>query len=202
MQTSDWGAPLLSQGQLAYAALDAIVALRLWPVLLQKLKNGGPAGAYVLQRAALLPTTHMQLRGITLDQAAHRAQVDAWSVKRAEANKQLTAIHGEPPPDTPAKIRRLLERVLSPDVLATWPRTEKSRDLSIADKALKRVAGVPELDLVRSIKTQEKLLSSFGARLAARVGAGWTLTCQIQSRRRQDGPDAMQRTQFAEPAPR
>jgi DNA polymerase I len=172
LQTSDWGAPILSPGQLAYAALDAIIALKLWPLLLQQFKNNnGPVGAYVLQRSAILPTVRMQARGVIVDQAGHQQERDEWALKRAEAHQQLTALLGKPPPDTPAKIRSLLERVLPADVLASWPRTDKSNELSTADKNLKRVMGIPEIDLVRIMKTQEKLLSSFGTRLVAKISS-------------------------------
>jgi DNA polymerase-1 len=55
-------------------------------------------------------------------------------------------------------------------VLRAWPRTPKSK-LSTADEDLKRPTGIPVLDLVRTIKTHEKLLSTFGASIAARAGA-------------------------------
>ena len=41
LQTSDWAAPKLSAGQVAYAATDAILAWRLWPLLTDQLCQVG-----------------------------------------------------------------------------------------------------------------------------------------------------------------
>ena len=41
LQTSDWGARRLSPGQLAYAAMDAIVCWRLWPIVHEQLQQTG-----------------------------------------------------------------------------------------------------------------------------------------------------------------
>jgi hypothetical protein len=50
LQRSDWSAPTLSPGQLAYAAIDAVVAFRLWLKLRIELLNKQRGGAYLLQR--------------------------------------------------------------------------------------------------------------------------------------------------------
>jgi DNA polymerase-1 len=167
LQLSDWGATVLSPGQLAYAALDALIALRLWPLLRQEMPARGRA--YLLQRDAIPAVVRMQARGLLLDRIAHQKEMDRWALARSSACRDFTACTGELPPETPAQIRRLLENTLPPEVLRAWPRTAKSGELSTADKDLKRPTGIPELDLVRTIRTQEKLLSTFGASLAARA---------------------------------
>jgi ribonuclease D len=147
LQTSDWGAPVLSRGQLAYAALDAIMALKLWPLLRQRIIAQGCVGAYLLQRDAIPAVVRMQARGLLLDRIAHQKEIDLWALARSSACRDFTACTGELPPETPAQIRRLLENTLPPDVLRAWPRTPKSK-LSTADEDLKRPTGIPVLDLV------------------------------------------------------
>ena len=73
LQISDWSAPQLSEGQLAYAALDAIIAFRLWLRLRAELVSKERGGAYLLQRDVTPAVTRMTSRGILLDRAAHHA---------------------------------------------------------------------------------------------------------------------------------
>ncbi len=67
LQTSDWAAPVLSPGQLAYAATDAIIAWRRWPGLVHRLCERGRWDAYELQRSAIPAVADMRLRGMLLD---------------------------------------------------------------------------------------------------------------------------------------
>jgi DNA polymerase-1 len=171
LQLSDWGATVLSPGQLAYAALDAIIARQLWPLLRRDMMVAKRAGAYVLCREALPVVARMQARGARMDTAAHRKQAQRWRADHADARHAFQAMTGEAPPETPAEIRNLLERALLPELLQTWPRTAKTKALSTAaTQLLRQVTTVPALGPVCTIKKFEKLLSSFGDGLAARVG--------------------------------
>jgi DNA polymerase-1 len=78
LQRSDFSAPRLSPGQIAYAALDAIVTFRLWLKLRTDLRAKQRGAAYVLQRDVTPAVVRMSRRGITLDQAAHQAQMAEW----------------------------------------------------------------------------------------------------------------------------
>jgi hypothetical protein len=76
---SDWNAPQLSEGQLAYASTDAVLAWRLWPILEPELIRTGRQQAYALQRAAIHAVTDMQPRGLGFDRNEHSRQVEIWS---------------------------------------------------------------------------------------------------------------------------
>jgi DNA polymerase-1 len=169
LQTSDWNAPHLSPGQLAYAALDAILALQLWRLLRQRLITNGLSDAYVRQRDVIPPTVAMQARGIALDRAGHRVESDRWSIALHAAEDALREATGVSPPVKGKKLIALLEKVLPADVLATWPRTAKKGELVTAGRELKRHPDIPVLQLLSDMAKQEKLLSSFGGILAARV---------------------------------
>jgi DNA polymerase-1 len=169
LQLSDWGATVLSPGQLAYAALDAVAALKLWPMLHGDIITAGRAGAYVLQREAIPPTVRMQARGVLLDRTAHRQQLDRWNAERSETHQVFLQLHGTPLPETPRQIAALLGRVLSPEAFSNWPCTGKTGVLSTSKVHLKRHAGIPEIALVLTNRRLGKLLSTFGAVLAARA---------------------------------
>jgi DNA polymerase I-like protein with 3'-5' exonuclease and polymerase domains len=199
LQLSDWGAEKLSPGQLAYAALDAIIAWQLWPHLLRDLIKLKRVEAYALCRKALLPVVRMQARGALMAPAVHQGQIQQWHAEHARACEAFQAMTGNAAPTTPAEIRTLLERVLPAEVLQTWPRTAKTQALSTSSKQLLRqAAAVPELGLVCTIKKFEKLLSSFGSTLAARVGkagrihAGFNIAAAKTGRMSSNDPNLQQ----------
>lgn len=166
LQTSDWSALRLSPGQIAYAASDAILARRLWPILKRDLERKGRMQAYELQRRAIPAVADMQLRGVAIDRENHRRQAEQWARDLADARRCYLDITGNPPPAKPAEVRAWLIRVLSPEQLAQWPRTGTG-ELSIAGIYLKRLASIDSAKPVLEILAREKLLQNFGARLAA-----------------------------------
>jgi ribonuclease D len=123
LQTSDWAAKRLSDGQIAYAASDAILAWRLWPDLLVELHQKGRWEAYELQRRAIPAVVDMRLSGLGIDREEHARQSDEWARDLAEARHAYHAITGNPPPSKPAEVREWLATVLDPARLAVWPRT-------------------------------------------------------------------------------
>jgi DNA polymerase I-like protein with 3'-5' exonuclease and polymerase domains len=171
LQTSDWSTPVLSPGQIVYAALDAILALRLWFILRREIIKNERGEAYAIQCAAIAPTVRMEARGFLLDKAAHQAERDKWAIARSDARRAYISLADNEPPQTPDQIRRLLHEKVPADVLAAWPRTEKAGQLSTSKNDLKRISpDIPEIALIVTIKKYEKLLQTFGAEMASRVG--------------------------------
>lgn len=169
LQISDWGAPTLSDEQLAYAALDAVVALLLWRKLERDLKSGDRWGAYVLQRDAVPAAVEMAWCGMAIDTAALDEQIAAWSTQLADARSAWEIETKTPPPSTPGDVRAWLKSSLDEADLAAWPRTEKTELLATGASDLERAAHLPALRPLLSLKRMEKLLSSFGTSLKAQV---------------------------------
>jgi DNA polymerase-1 len=69
-QVSDWGAPMLSTEQIEYAALDAVLVHRLFPMLDRKIRRKGRLRCYELMRDAQHPIARMQLNGCFFDREA------------------------------------------------------------------------------------------------------------------------------------
>jgi DNA polymerase I-like protein with 3'-5' exonuclease and polymerase domains len=166
LRSSDWSAPRLSPGQLAYAAADAVLTKQLWPLLADELQAKDRGNAYELQRGAVAAVADMELRGLTLDTAAHAEEVDAWSRELAEARRRYYKATSESPPSTPNEVRGWLSAVLDNDALACWPRTESGL-LSIEGRHLKRLTSIASARPVLSILAHEKLLANFGPKLGA-----------------------------------
>jgi DNA polymerase-1 len=165
LQTSDWGAVQLSEGQLAYAASDAVLAWRLWSPLRDQLQRKRRWGAYELQRRAIPAVADMELRGAGFDRAEHRRQVDKWASDLTTARSEYHALTGDPPPAKPDDVRVWLEKVLPPEQLETWPRTPEAQVLSIANAFLKRLHNIETARPVLEILRLEKLLQNFGPKL-------------------------------------
>ena len=171
LQRSDWSAPHLSPGQFAYAALDAVVAFRLWLRLRVELREKQRGPAYVLQRDVTPATVRMTQRGITFNRAAHRQQLAEWQGQLVATQKAFIADTGETPPTKPNEVRAFLTKVLPPEIIENWPRTGQQQVLSTRASDLKRHTGVPAIRSLLAINATAKLISSFGEELAGKVSA-------------------------------
>ncbi len=169
LQISDWGAAVLSPGQLAYAALDAVVALRVWPKMRTELIEKRRGSAYVLQRDVTPIVVRMEARGVCFDLVEHRRQMMDWGITLADARQRLVALTRQPPPATPHKVRALLSTVLDAGTLARWPRTATGQLSTKRAELLHVERTSPVVAQLIAIQAKEKLLNSFGDRLAAKV---------------------------------
>jgi len=88
LQTSDWSARNLSLGQIAYAAVDAVVAHRLWSIVRRELLEKERWDAYELQRKAIASVADMELRGLGFDQEQHASQTQNWSEELTNARRE------------------------------------------------------------------------------------------------------------------
>jgi DNA polymerase I-like protein with 3'-5' exonuclease and polymerase domains len=170
LQTSDWGAARLSPGQLAYAALDAIIAWQCWQRMLPELHAKQRHPAYALQRDVTPVVARMELRGIGFDAVEHRIHHDRWALALADARHAFTEQMGTAPPTKPAEKQAVLRKLLSSEALAAWPRTAKTGQLSVRAADLKRaIVAHPEVKPIVEIDAAAKLLSSFGVALVDKV---------------------------------
>jgi DNA polymerase-1 len=170
LQTSDWSAPELSAGQIAYAAVDAILAWRLWRCLVPQLREKGRWAAYELQRRAIPAVADMELRGLGIDREEHKRQTHLWNEALAAARHTYQELTGQPPPAKPADIRSWLQQTLSPQELTRWPRTDKDNLLSVGAAALKHLIDVPAARPLLAIRRLEQLINNFGPRWLEHVG--------------------------------
>jgi DNA polymerase-1 len=169
LQRSDFAAPRLSPGQIAYAALDAIVAFRLWLKLRLDLQARERGRAYILQRDVTPAAVRMSLRGVTLSRTPHQAQVADWRFTMATARAAFTTGAGQPPPATPNETRTFLTTVLPVAIIEAWPRTGTKQLLSIKARDLKRHVGLPAIRALLAMTAMTKLVSAFGTELANKV---------------------------------
>jgi DNA polymerase-1 len=176
MQQSDWGRDELTGEQIAYAALDAVMARRLRTHFQSELENqrSAPDGVTLSTRLnkAILPIARMELAGVLLDTEA-LARLDAgWRFETARLRKEITTRFGVENPRSALQVEAWLRRELcrlGKD--REWPRTQ-AKKLSTQAEHLKRLIGeLPGVELFVELPRVQQLASNFGQKLLDRVGS-------------------------------
>jgi DNA polymerase-1 len=174
-QRGDWSTPTLTDQQIEYAALDAVMAFRLAERIIPVL--GPQTSAYEIQVGVTPAVARMRTRGVLLDLTEHATHVRRVGLKRSRlrvAYKTACLRMGLPAlaaktPTTPALKRAALEAILSSDELMAWQRTKKTGALSSARTDLRRAAHYPPIKLLARLSKTDALLSTFGVALTALV---------------------------------
>lgn len=177
-QRSDWGAPILTESQLRYAALDAYVPCKIFPLILKKLQEAGSELSYQITRDAQLAVVDMELTGMPFDTGGHASLVERLSNEYSELERRaLKCLNGINPKSTKQIgewIRKQLERD-APGSLQNWPKTGRGA-LRVGESDLKQHSRFLPLD-VQSIvsdvllpfKRVAKLKTTYGVKLQDHV---------------------------------
>ena len=157
---SDWSADILSPEQLEYAALDAVLCRLLWNTQQNELLDDIDKQCQQVADAVTPAIARMELHGMPLDVAAHRAQIARWHTELAAAQKALH--HASPLRDLrrPAELQAHLCEVLNVQTLAAWPRTDSGR-LSTRRQQLQLNSHVPALAELLQVRALQKLIDAF-----------------------------------------
>src|ERR1035441_8882103 len=168
-QVSDWSAPILSQEQIEYAALDAVLVHRLFPLLDSQIRRKGRLRCYELMRDAQHQIARMQLNGIFFDQVVHQRLMQTWVADRERVHQELKALLGaEFNIGSHVQLAAWIQKNVDASLLNTCPRGAKPRPKTGA----KVLALYPELPFVKTLmrwKILNKKLTSFGNRYAAHI---------------------------------
>src|ERR1035437_9552479 len=168
-QVSDWSAPILSQEQIEYAALDAVLVHRLYPLLDREIRRKGRLRCYGLMRDAQHATARMQLNGCFFDRDAQQQLMRTWVADRERVHRELKTLLGaEVNLGSHVQLAAWIQKNVDASLLNTWPRGAKARPKTGA----KVLALYPELPFVKTLmqwKILNKKLTSFGNRYAAHI---------------------------------
>jgi DNA polymerase I-like protein with 3'-5' exonuclease and polymerase domains len=178
-QLSPWWRDHLTPEQIAYAALDAVFALKLQTVLsplVAKLADG-PDGKALSDRLfeALGPVARMELAGITINREALAKQIAAWDEEAATLKEKIATL-GIANPSSARQVAAWLQGELirldvanSTNSAANWPLTPRGC-LSTKAKHIGRVIDdVPGAALMVRFSQLEQLRSNFGDKLLAAI---------------------------------
>jgi DNA polymerase I-like protein with 3'-5' exonuclease and polymerase domains len=179
-QVSPWWRNRLTQEQIAYAALDAVFALKLEAALTPRIAelSKGPDGKTLQTRLceAVGPVARMELTGITVDREALEKQANAWDQEVTALKDEIAAELGIMNPSSAPQLAawlsgelKRLDAINSTNLASSWPRTPGG-SFSTRAKHLKRIADqLPgAVPLVR-FSARKQLRSNFGDKLLARI---------------------------------
>ena len=159
LQVSSWHHPELSTPQIEYAALDAVLALKLSDSYLPTIRSTGQTDAYKRLVRTLPVVSRQMLAGVPFDAAAHRRLIDGWRQEIEPLRESLTtelSIN----PDSAAQLAQWLSKTLDNKTLSSWPKTASGQLSTDADTLLS--ANHPALVGLRRYKILGKQLSTYG----------------------------------------
>ena len=159
LQVSSWHNPELSTSQIEYAALDAVLALKLSDSYLPIIRSTGQTDAYKRLVRALPVVAHQMLAGVPFDSAAHKQLMDDWRREIEPLRESLTTELGINP-DSAAQLAQWLSKTLDNKTLSSWPKTASGQLSTDADTLLS--ANHPALVGLRRYKILGKQLSTYG----------------------------------------
>ena len=111
---------------------------------------------------AVIPAiARMELHGMPIDVAAHRAQIARWQTELAAAQKALHRASPQRDLLKPAQLQAHLYEVLDAETLATWPRTDSGR-LTTRRQQLQLNSHLPALAELLQVRALQKLIDAFG----------------------------------------
>ncbi len=161
---SDWSADTLTAEQLDYAGLDAVLCRMLWNTQQNELFGDIDKQCQEVVDAVIPAIARMELHGMPLDVAAHRAQIVHWQTDLAAAEKALHEASPLRDLRKPTELQAHLNDVLDADALAAWPRTDTGR-LMTRRQQLQLNSDLPALAELLQVRASQKLIDAFGESL-------------------------------------
>jgi len=165
---SDWSADVLAPEQLEYAALDAVLCRLLWLTQQTELFDDVDRECQKLADAVVPAIARMELHGMPIDIAAHRAQVAQWEADLVAAQAVLSAAAPLRNIQRPTELQLHLQEVLTAEALAAWPRTSSGK-LTTCRQQLQLNADLPAIDELLKVRALRKMIEAFGYSLISAV---------------------------------
>jgi DNA polymerase-1 len=167
-QKSDWSIDTLSQEQIEYAALDAVITKKLFDAQYEMLKNRNLLPAYTLMRDAMPAIAKLELAGIHINSEEHQKLLLKWKEELLQQEIALRQVIGDINPNSPQQIGAWLQQHLPEDLLAKWPKTDTDHLKTDIDTLMQ----FSDLDIVKpqvAYKETSKRISAYGEGFAQRI---------------------------------
>lgn len=208
-QNSNWNDPALTKEQLDYAFIDAYRTWQLWQHWGSRADDRHMSG-FAMMNDMVPAVIEMEDTGVLLDMKRHRELVKHWEGIRDDKVATIRSLVGEDEVEninSDTQWSDYFAKLMPPENLRAWPRTEKSGQLSMTSEILRNLAGACPgtpletfFDALADYKKISKYLSSFGEplitkatlsrdkRIRARFNIGAAKTCRFSS----SGPNLQQ----------
>ena len=161
---SDWSSDTLSPEQIEYAALDAVLCRLLWNTQQNELFDDIDKQCQEVSDAVIPAVARLELNGMPIDSAAHRAQISHWHTELAAAHEALHRASPHRDLLKTAELQAHLYEVLNEEALASWPRTGSGR-LMTRRQHLYLNRHLPALAELLQVRALQTLINAFGERL-------------------------------------
>jgi len=182
-QVSDWTAEVLTNEQLEYAALDAVVTYKIAHIQACELAREQLKPVYLTMKNAQQAIANMEYSGILFDLDKHKIIIDRWKEERNIAIDNLKDVLPGVNLNSGKQVADWLRNTLNAEVLETWPVTPKGQlktDISTFSR-------YPELEATKPLliyKNLSKKLSTYGEKYRQHVN---TVTGRIHGNYRLGG---------------
>ncbi len=162
-QTSDWSQENLSQEQIEYAALDAVLPVRLFDIQWKSLEKRGLVRSYHILRNVQYSIAQMELYGIGFNVEKHRELIITWWEERDKLETIIfEKIGREFNINSSKQMGEWLKEVLKEHDLQEWTLTAKGQ-LSTSTPTFKLKEALHEvLPKIVEYRHVSKRISSFG----------------------------------------
>lgn len=168
-QTFDYATPELPPDAIAYAALDAVLAKRLWRSLRADADNTA-LHAYDLLRQVQPVIARQQLNGVPFDRDAQRQLTAQWRNQADTAAATARAIFGDGVKlDSNPALATWITGNLDPDTVRQWQRTPTGKLATDADTLTQYADRFEFVKVLLTYREAAKRVSTYGDGYAAFV---------------------------------
>ena len=163
MQVSDWSVPGLTDEQLAYAAIDAVLAPRLFVPAMLAVPRADPLMNAIMRAMPCL--AWMINTGVQIDADRHNKLRTEWQLEYDDAFRQWHALHPDVDPTKDRAIEAWIRAELTDDELHAWPKTYKHNKMRLDAGVLAEHADhLPGVESILRLRRVMKLLSTYPGR--------------------------------------
>jgi DNA polymerase-1 len=202
---SDWSTDTLTPEQIEYAALDAVLCVMLWNTQQNELFDDIDKQCQEVVDAVIPAIARMELWGMPIDVATHRARIARWQTELATAEQALQQASPTRDLRKPSELQAHLHDVLDANSLAVWPRTDTGL-LTTRRQQLQLNTHLPALAELLQVRARQKMLDAFGESLIAainpvtgRLHASFLIAGAHSGRFTARGPNLQQSPKLREP---
>ena len=169
-QVSDWSKEELSDEQIHYAALDAVLPYMVGKKLYPIISEYKMLRALKMYKDMQYVIADMELNGMGFDKEAHTELIMSWELKKIEAEIDCKKYFGGVNLRSPKQLHEWVENNVDDKLKKLWPRSTKTNNFSFNKTQLQPLESRHEgIACFIRYKKYATLLSTFGDSLQGKI---------------------------------